>query len=240
MLLCLWQVAFLCPPHWWLVPLTLWKNERPWRKSKHFPVTLSPVEFLHVNIVTFKGPLKQTRQPWRLEERLQLWWLWLAVKNSPEALLGYEEIVIIKRLIWFHSGEISDLGLQLFLCRTATAIWQLPSSLEFHLPWLLVLTLRPNFSQRSDKLTAVLFFHLASYLPISLFSSMSLRSLPTSASRQVSRRAASSGCDLTPIWSSQLPDVSFRSRMNFKGCSMAPSHLSLVKGHIKPVPLHQW
>lgn len=195
--------------------------------------------------VSSPWPSKQTHhslchQPWRPEERLRLWWLWLSVKNSPEALLGHEELMIIKHLMWFHSGEISDLSLQLFLCRTAAAIRQLPSSLEFHLPWLLVLTLRPNFSQLSDKLTAVLFFHLASYLPVSLFSAMLLRSLPTSAPLQVSRRAVSSDCDPTPIWSSQLPKVSFQSRMNFKGCSMAPSHLCFLKGHIKLVPLRQW
>lgn len=133
--------------------------------------------------------------------------------NAPRASLEYMK-EIIRHLIWFHSGEISDLRLGHFPFNIAPTIWQLLLSLEFHLPCLLILTLKHTFfpsNWQTDWSTFSLWHSqfLICQFPWFLLCDSVL--FPWGACL-CNLAVLFSICDLAPIWSSELSRVSFQMR----------------------------
>lgn len=122
---------------------------------------------------------------------------------------------IIKHLKWFNSREISDLRLRHFPFNIVPAIWQLPQSLEFHLAWLLILTLKCTFLvEVTNWLRYSSFCHsyFCTRQVFFFFSFLSgffcVCSLPMSKTF-VTLQASLILSVLTPIWPFQLSGVAF-------------------------------
>lgn len=123
---------------------------------------------------------------------------------------------IIKHLKWFNSREISDLRLRHFPFNIVPAIWQLPQSLEFHLAWLLILTLKCTFLVEVTNWLryssfchsyfctrqVVFFFFFFVWFLLCLFSSHE-QDFCNFASKSYTHSV------LTPIWPFQLSGVAF-------------------------------